>query len=41
LAARSTSTPILPELTERFLRTLELAVAGILVSIVIGGPPAS
>jgi peptide/nickel transport system permease protein len=33
----STSTPILPELTERFLRTLELAVAGILVSIVIGG----
>jgi len=33
----TTSTPILPELTERFLRTLELAVAGILVSIVIGG----
>ena len=33
----STSTPILPELTERFLRTLELAVAGILVSMVIGG----
>jgi len=33
----TTSTPILPELTERFLRTLELAVAGILVAIVIGG----
>ena len=33
----TTSTPILPELTERFLRTLELAVAGILVAMVIGG----
>ena len=33
----TTSTPILPELTERFLRTLELAVAGIVVAIVIGG----
>ena len=33
----TTSTPILPELTERFLRTLELAVAGILVATVVGG----
>ena len=33
----TTSTPILPELTERFLRTLELAVAAILVAIVVGG----
>jgi len=33
----TTSTPILPELTERFLRTLELAVAGILVAVVVGG----
>ena len=33
----TTSTPILPELVERFLRTLELAVAGIVVAIVVGG----
>jgi ABC-type dipeptide/oligopeptide/nickel transport system permease component len=33
----TTSTPILPELTERFLRTLQLAVAGIVVAAVIGG----
>ncbi|HEU5193807.1 MAG TPA: ABC transporter permease [Methylomirabilota bacterium] len=33
----TTSTPILPELTERFLRTLELAVAAILVSMALGG----
>ena len=33
----ATSTPILPELIERFLRTLELAVAGILVAMVGGG----
>jgi len=33
----STSTPILPELTERFLRTLELAVAGVVLAAVIGG----
>jgi ABC-type dipeptide/oligopeptide/nickel transport system permease component len=33
----ATSTPILPELVERFLRTLELAVAGILIAMVIGG----
>ena len=33
----ATSTPILPELAERFRRTLELAVAGILVAIVVGG----
>jgi peptide/nickel transport system permease protein len=33
----STSTPIAPELVERFLRTLELAVAGILVAAVVGG----
>jgi peptide/nickel transport system permease protein len=33
----TTSTPILPELTERFLRTLELAVAGIVIAMVIGG----
>jgi ABC-type dipeptide/oligopeptide/nickel transport system permease component len=33
----TTSTPILPELTERFLRTLELAVAGILLAAAIGG----
>jgi peptide/nickel transport system permease protein len=33
----TTSTPIRPELTERFLRTLELAVAGIVVAMVIGG----
>jgi peptide/nickel transport system permease protein len=33
----TTSTPILPELTERFLRTLELAVAGIVVAMVVGG----
>lgn len=32
----STSTPVLPELTERFLRTLELAVAGIVVAAAIG-----
>jgi len=33
----TTSTPILPELVERFLRTLELAVAGIVVAMVVGG----
>ena len=33
----TTSTPILPELTERFLRTLELAVAGIVVALAVGG----
>jgi len=33
----TTSTPILPELVERFVRTLELALAGILIAIVIGG----
>ena len=33
----TTSTPILPELIERFLRTLELAVAAILVAAAIGG----
>jgi peptide/nickel transport system permease protein len=33
----TTSTPILPELTERFLRTLELAVAGIIVAMLVGG----
>jgi peptide/nickel transport system permease protein len=33
----TTSTPILPELTERFLRTLELAVAAILISMALGG----
>ena len=33
----TTSTPILPELTERFLRTLQLAVAAILVAAAIGG----
>jgi ABC-type dipeptide/oligopeptide/nickel transport system permease component len=33
----ATSTEILPELTERFLRTLELAVAAILVAMVVGG----
>jgi peptide/nickel transport system permease protein len=33
----TTSTPILPELTERFLRTLELAVAAILVAAALGG----
>ena len=33
----TTSTPILPELTERFLRTLELAVAAILVAAAVGG----
>jgi ABC-type dipeptide/oligopeptide/nickel transport system permease component len=32
----STSTPVLPELVERFLRTLQLAVAGIAVAAVIG-----
>jgi peptide/nickel transport system permease protein len=32
----STSTPVLPELLERFLRTLELAVAGIAVAALIG-----
>ena len=33
----TTSTPILPELVERFLRTLELAVAGVVLAAVIGG----
>jgi peptide/nickel transport system permease protein len=33
----STSTPVLPELVERFLRTLELATAGIVMAAVIGG----
>jgi len=33
----TTSTPILPELMERFLRTLELAVAGIVVALGVGG----
>jgi peptide/nickel transport system permease protein/oligopeptide transport system permease protein len=33
----TTSTPILPELTERFLRTLELALAAIVVAAAIGG----
>ena len=33
----STSTPIAPELVERFLRTLELAAAGILVAAIVGG----
>ena len=33
----TTSTPILPELTERFLRTLELAIAGIVVALAVGG----
>ena len=32
----ATSTPVLPELTERFLRTLELAVAAIVVAAVVG-----
>src|SRR5262249_59286184 len=32
----TTSTPILPELTERFLRTLELAGAGIGVGMAVG-----
>ncbi|TMQ21517.1 MAG: ABC transporter permease [Candidatus Rokuibacteriota bacterium] len=33
----TTSTPVRPELVERFLRTLELAVAGIVLAAVIGG----
>ncbi|HET7341889.1 MAG TPA: ABC transporter permease, partial [Methylomirabilota bacterium] len=33
----TTSTPVLPELVERFLRTLELAVAGIAMAAVVGG----
>jgi ABC-type dipeptide/oligopeptide/nickel transport system permease component len=33
----TTSTPILPELSERFLRTLELAVAAIVVAAAVGG----
>jgi ABC-type dipeptide/oligopeptide/nickel transport system permease component len=33
----ATSTPILPELTERFLRTLELALAAITVAMLVGG----
>ena len=33
----TTSTPVLPELVERFLRTLELAVAGIVLAAVVGG----
>jgi peptide/nickel transport system permease protein len=33
----TTSTPVLPELVERFLRTLELATAGIVMAAVIGG----
>jgi ABC-type dipeptide/oligopeptide/nickel transport system permease component len=33
----TTSTPILPELTERFARTLELAVAAIVVAMLVGG----
>ena len=32
----ATSTPVLPELTERFLRTLELAVAAIVVAAAVG-----
>ena len=33
----TTSTPVRPELVERFLRTLELAVAGVVLAAVIGG----
>src|SRR6185503_6426224 len=33
----ATSTPILPELTERFLRTLELALAAITLAMLVGG----
>jgi peptide/nickel transport system permease protein len=33
----ATSTPILPELTERFLRTLQLALAAIAVAMLVGG----
>jgi peptide/nickel transport system permease protein len=32
----ATSTPVLPELVERFLRTLQLAVAGMAVAAVVG-----
>jgi peptide/nickel transport system permease protein len=33
----TTSTPVRPELAERFLRTLELAVAGIVLAAALGG----